>query len=57
MGNILDKTCREKKKKNMFKNFFSSEIRALNEVMSTTVVEHEGPHMTSRYGAYALRVG
>jgi hypothetical protein len=34
-----------------------SENRAVYEIMSKTVVETEGPQMTSQYGAYALRAG
>ena len=40
----------------MFSNFFF-EDRTVYEIMSKNVVEPEWPHMTSQYGAHALRAG
>ena len=40
----------------MFNNFFP-ENRAVYEIMSTNMVEAEGPKMTSQHGAYELHAG
>jgi hypothetical protein len=37
--------------------FFSFENRAVYELMSTNMVDPEGSHMTSQYGAYELHAG
>ena len=55
MRNILDKHCREKTHF-MFCNFFSENC-TINEIMSTNIMETEGPQMTSQYGAYAFHAG
>jgi hypothetical protein len=36
---------------------FFSENRAVSERMSKNMVEPEGPHMTSEYGAFELHAG
>jgi hypothetical protein len=41
----------------MFNNFFFSENRIIYEIIPKNVVGTEGPQMTSKYGAYALRAG
>jgi hypothetical protein len=57
MRNALDKSCRQNQNTHfVFSNFFF-EDRTVYEILSKNVVEPEGPHMTSQYGAHALRAG
>jgi hypothetical protein len=58
MRNVLDKHCRENQNAYcIFNNFFFFENVAVYEIMSKSMVEPEGPQMTSRHGAYALNAG
>ena len=55
MRNVFDKSCRENENTHfIFNNFFP---KIAQFIMSKNVLETEGPHMTSQYGAYALRAG
>jgi hypothetical protein len=57
MENVLGKSCRENQNTHfMFSNFFS-ENRAVYEIMLKTLVETDGPQMTSQYGACTLNAG
>ena len=59
MRNVLDKICRENQNTHYTKDtqYLFSENRAAYEIMPKNVMEHEGPEMTSQYGAYALHAG
>ena len=55
MRNILDEVVEKIKPRFVFSNFFF-ENRVVYEKISKSMVELEGPQMTSQYGAYALHV-
>jgi hypothetical protein len=59
MRNVLVKSCRENENTHFrFSNFFFFfSDNGFVCVMSKNLAETEGSHMTSQYGAYALRAG
>ena len=57
MRNVLDKSCREYHKTHFTFSNFLSENNTVYDVMSSNIVETEGPQMTSQYGACALGAG
>ena len=57
MRNVLDKSRRENKNTHFVFNNFFSENRTVHEILPTNMVETEGLHMTSQYGAYELHAG
>ena len=59
MRTVLDKSYGENQNTQVIFNnfFFFFENRALYEIMTKNMVEAEGLHMTSQYGAYELLAG
>jgi hypothetical protein len=57
MKNVLDKSFRENQNTHFMSDNFFPENRAVYVKMSKNVVEPEGPHVTSQYGAYTLHAG
>ena len=55
MRNVLDKSCRENQNTHFMFNNFLPENRTVYKIMPKTIVETEGPQMTSQYGANAWR--
>ena len=58
MRTVLEKRCRENQNTYfMSSNFLFSKVAAVYEIRSKIMMETEGPQMTSKHGAYALRAG